>query len=193
MIETAIEPFPSILEPDEEELVKRGQDLKTEADLKELSGYLEEIGEKIASKLERAKRYKEQGERRASPLEASAKYLLDCIRPLLIKYAEARLPKYQSGKNIGKYSSKTLDLETARFSFKKASGAVIYNDDRALSWLQENSKSYPELSKFIETKTTITKPELTAFLKNWKNQEDILGFMSNCDDNEFAEVKCVID
>lgn len=165
----------------------------TSEKLEEMRVYLDDVGERIASKLERAKRYREQAERRAKPLEASAKFLLDSIKPILIQYAQAKLPKYQSGDNVGKYKSKTLDLETARFSFKKVGGTFIFNDEKAMDFINDNYDKYPELDRFVETKTSIDKSALAEFLKNWENQEEILAFMSNVPDNDFAEVKCVVE
>lgn len=157
--------------------------------------YLTRIGDVIASKLQRARRYRLQAEKLAIPHEKTANWLVATINPLLKQYAPDVLPKYQSGENVGHYKSKTLNLSTISFSFTKDGGNYIANEERAIQFCKAMKSFYPSLANFVETKTILRKAELLSYLEKegFMSKEDlkqdIMAFVSVVPVDEFAKVK----
>jgi len=161
----------------------------------DLEKYVDQVGDIIASKLERAQRYREQAEKRSKPLERSAEYLLLQITPHLRQLAEAKLPKYMSGDHAGQYKSKTLHLSNASFAFTKAGGNYIANEQQAMDFIREVYPLYPDIDKCIETVEKLDKPKLLSYLEREKLLEDdnykerLMGFVGIVKEDPLASVK----
>jgi len=100
-----------------------------------------------------AKRYREQAEKRAKPLEQKAKLWDDAFGALLDKYAEGdgtgkdgRLPRYQSDSKEGTkdphkkgdFSKKSLDFASGSISWRGDSGGpTCVNPPVFFAWLEE--------------------------------------------------------
>lgn len=104
-----------------------------------------EIAEKILDVmhtryLDPAKRYREQAEKRAAPLEKSAAQMEAFFGPYLDSCGDKFLPRYGArakAENQGKFSSKTLDLATGSISWTKAGGVTNMDSGRYYMWCQK--------------------------------------------------------
>lgn len=185
-----------VVAPEEQHLADTAANIvctHKEIDYAELEKTINEIGDKIANKLERAKRYREQAERRSQPLENSAAYLLEQIKPALIELAKRKLPRFQSGKREGEFTTKTLNLESCRFAFRKDGGTFIANKEKAVEFCILSKDRHPELLGFTDIKTILADEK---GLLNWvkeRNVTDYLEFISTSEVDEFAKVKCEIE
>jgi hypothetical protein len=181
-----------LLDREERDLIALLKEDKAPPDLS-LEDYLNQVGDRITSKLERAKRLREQAERRAAPLEKSANYLLDCIAPVLRILAEEKLPRFQSGKKAGEFKSKTLDLETCRFAFRKAGGTFVFDPDKAIEYIKSGTDIDLDLLSCLSTKTVLDEKALLKVLTERDTVKDHLDFVTISEVDEFATVKCEVD
>lgn len=152
-----------------------------EVDLKALEQHIDMVGDKISARLQIARRYREQAERRATVHEKAAQWMLEQIRPLLPTLAEAKLPRYKEGEKVGQYKSKTLDLASCRFAFRKAGGWSIHNEQAALEYCDKYCRDFIKLK--------VDNAKLLAYLKA-KNEKP--EFILDTTVDEFAKVEVVI-
>lgn len=162
-------------------LVEEGKFILHAPNPQDLTEYVDKLGDTISKKLEQAKRYREQAERRAAPLEKTAEWLLLQLTPLVQELAAQKLPKRADGT----FKSKTLNLPSCSFSFTKTGGPSIFDEKGALSWCREKG-----LYHFI--KQSIEKADLMDFLKKSDGINEA-PFIVNHKVDEFAKVKVKLD
>jgi hypothetical protein len=180
-----------LLDDFETKLIARGiEGIPNEGSYKELEDYINEIGDKISHKLEHAKRIRLQAERKAAPLEKSAQWMLDQIRPLLLELAKQKLPRYKDGAKAGEFKSKTLDLDSCRFAFRKAGGIFIHDEEGAIAYLDKHSDE-----KFTTIKTILDKAKALNWLisQHLLDKEETLSFVTKTPLDELAKVEVKID
>lgn len=144
-----------------------------------LAEYVDTMGDVITKKLEQAKRYREQAERRAKPLEKSANWLLQQLTPLLRELAATKLVKKSDGK--------TLHLASCSFSFTKVGGYAYAIDDDSIiaGWCKEMG-----MTQFVHEK--VDKPALMTFLQKTNGLNEA-PFIVHHKVDEFAKVKVKLD
>lgn len=106
-----------------------------------------------------AQRYRDQAEKRAKPLEQRADAISDTFGPLLDKFGDKRLPRYQSDSKEGTknphkrgdFSKKTLDLGSGSISWTKDGGVAVVDQGRYFGWLQRQYETFCHQNSMLET------------------------------------------
>lgn len=160
---------------------KKDANALAEADYVAMRTLVSDVGERIARKMEQAARLRAQVEKRCKPLDEAADWLFkQLIHPLKL-LAPKDLPKYHSGKNAGKYTTKTLMLDGINFSFTKSGGTYVSDKTKAAIFVRENCFKYPDLIKCL--KEEIDEKKLLSWIDErrqtaleFKDKDDFLSY-----------------
>lgn len=102
--------------------------MPTAEEIAALRDKVDQVVDIVATCRERARRYREQGERRAKAKEARAKRYEQFIAAAAKVLGEHLIPRVQTGERQGAYRQKFLDLPSGRITYKKGGGWQFQND-----------------------------------------------------------------
>ena len=162
----------------------------TKEELNAFEDKLDQVAERVAAHLQTAARWREQTEKRCDPLDSAANFWdKHFVQPMAARLAPYRLPRYQSGKNKGNYSKKSLHLRSLSISFEASGGHYVHDKKAIEAHIKEKGV---ESFKLINAAPSVTwsHTKLIAALKSGE-LKDIPG-TGHRERNELAICKLVI-
>lgn len=104
----------------------------TEEEFRAFRAKCDQVADIVATCMEKAKRYEEQGKRRAKKQRSRAEYYLSFAKPMLVQLGNRAIGRVMSGAKKGRFRQRYVDLDSARVTFPALKGGWTITDKEAL-------------------------------------------------------------